>query len=53
MDLDSSNGTVLNGSHLQPLSPADLNDDDVVKFSNYSCIKVKIQVRGGPNQLLR
>ncbi|KAL6991272.1 hypothetical protein U1Q18_009390, partial [Sarracenia purpurea var. burkii] len=51
-DLDSSNGTVLNDLHLRPLSLADLNDDDVVKFNEYTYIKVEIQVRSGPNQLL-
>ncbi|KAL6953995.1 hypothetical protein U1Q18_008315 [Sarracenia purpurea var. burkii] len=52
-DLDSSNGTVLNGSHLRPLSPADLNDGDVIKFGEYTCIKVEIQVCGAPSQSLR
>ncbi|KAL6970919.1 hypothetical protein U1Q18_030598 [Sarracenia purpurea var. burkii] len=52
-DLESSNGTVLNGSHLQPFSLVDLNDNDVVKFGEYTCIKVEILVRGGPSQLLR
>ncbi|THG20878.1 hypothetical protein TEA_003102 [Camellia sinensis var. sinensis] len=52
-DLDTSNGTVLNGSQLQPLSPSDLGDGDTIKFGEYTSIKVKIEVKGDDNRLRR
>ncbi|XP_057476528.1 FHA domain-containing protein At4g14490-like [Actinidia eriantha] len=52
-DLDSSNGTVLNGSQLQPLTPSVLSDGDVIKFGEFTSIKVKIEVHGGDSRLRR
>ncbi|KAA8548771.1 hypothetical protein F0562_000455 [Nyssa sinensis] len=52
LDLDSSNGTVLNGIKLCPLTPSDLSDDDTIKIGEYTSIKVKIEIHGG-SQLRR
>ncbi|PSS33792.1 FHA domain-containing protein [Actinidia chinensis var. chinensis] len=52
-DLDSSNGTVLNGSQLQSLTPSYLSDGDVIKLGEFTSIKVKIEVHGGESRLRR
>ncbi|KAM1031913.1 hypothetical protein ACFX13_036435 [Malus domestica] len=41
-DLDSSNGTVLNGSNIPPSAPVDLTDSDEIKISKYTSVKVRI-----------
>ena len=52
-DLDSSNGTILNGSQLQSLTPFNLSDGDVIKLGEFTSIKVKIEVHGGDSRLRR
>ncbi|KAB2625551.1 FHA domain-containing protein [Pyrus ussuriensis x Pyrus communis] len=41
-DLDSSNGTVLNGSNIPPNTPVDLTDGDEIKIGEYTSVEVKI-----------
>ncbi|XP_008356307.3 FHA domain-containing protein At4g14490-like isoform X2 [Malus domestica] len=41
-DLDSSNGTVLNGLDIPPNTPVDLTDGDEIKIGEYTSVEVKI-----------
>ncbi|KAI8533052.1 hypothetical protein RHMOL_Rhmol11G0266000 [Rhododendron molle] len=55
-DVGSSNGTVLNGSHLAPKTPSHLRNGDVIKIGEYTSIKVVIvavDLGGGASRLRR
>ncbi|OVA11861.1 Forkhead-associated (FHA) domain [Macleaya cordata] len=41
-DLDSSNGTILNGNTLPPMTDFDLRDEDVIKIGEWTSLKVMI-----------
>ncbi|KAK9991888.1 hypothetical protein SO802_026873 [Lithocarpus litseifolius] len=52
-DLASSNGTILNGTKLQPNTPYDLSDSDSIKIGEYTSILVNIVSSHVESQLRR
>ncbi|KAM7485224.1 hypothetical protein LguiA_001233 [Lonicera macranthoides] len=50
-DLDSSNGTILNGTKLSPTAPSGLSDGDTIKLGEFTSIKVQIEIDRNNNQL--
>lgn len=58
-DLDSSNGTFLNGTQLSPNTSFDLHDGDTIKIGEYTIISVRIngcdesQLRKNPRRGVR
>ncbi|KAL6530810.1 hypothetical protein OROGR_014670 [Orobanche gracilis] len=46
-DLNSSNGTFLNGERLEPSEPAALSDGDVIIIGEQTSIKVRFEVNAG------
>lgn len=53
MDLESTNGTEVNGNPLKPNNPQRLNDGDVIRLADCDDFMIKVQMDSGPTAIIQ